>query len=70
MVVLDFLFASYVIYSIKQTNPQKRRYETGFASYVIYSIKQTGLPKSMPKHEFASYVIYSIKQTCHVVKPP
>ena len=34
------MFASYVIYSIKQKNPMIILMTTGFASYVIYSIKQ------------------------------
>ena len=37
------MFASYVIYSIKQTDYPKSKYNYMFASYVIYSIKQTEL---------------------------
>ena len=35
------LFASYVIYSIKQTELKVIEKDLEFASYVIYSIKQT-----------------------------
>ena len=57
------MFASYVIYSIKQTATYKMGKYIEFASYVIYSIKQTVNIFVYHVDKFASYVIYSIKQT-------
>ena len=62
------MFASYVIYSIKQTEYPKKKFNYMFASYVIYSIKQTNNKKIFETSEFASYVIYSIKQTSDILK--